>query len=43
MSMIADGFGVSPAYRPRWKRSLGTLRPFFRAWPRPERLGLDMK
>ena len=24
-------------YRPRWKRSLGTLRPFFSAWPRPDK------
>ena len=29
--------------RPRWKRNLGTFRPFFSAWPRPERLGFDMK
>ena len=34
---------VASAHRPRWKRSLGTLRPFFSAWPRPDSAGLDMK
>ena len=29
--------------RPRSKRSLGTFRPLFKAWPRPDKLGLAMK
>ena len=42
MSTIATGSDCR-TYRPRWKRSLGTLRPFFSAWPRPDNDGLDMR
>ena len=35
--------GMRQNQRPRLKRSLGTLRPFLSAWPRPDRLGFDMK
>ena len=44
MSMTATGLRDRlTAYRPRWKRSLGTLRPFFSACPRPDSDGLVMK
>jgi len=38
-----DGLARQGRYRPRWKRSFGTLRPFFSACPRPDSDGLLMK